>query len=439
MEENKQAHYVHCFAHRLQLVIVSSLKSNGIVGSFFDHLIMIVNVVGASCKRKDDLLQKHYEDLVARIERGEVSTGKGKNQEKSLARPGDTRWGSHYKTIIRVVDMWDAVIEVLEAIFDDGVDLKSKSTSSSLIEKMASYDFVFIAHFMLQLLGKTNVLSKELQQKNQNIGNVVDLVKTVKTDLEKYRNDYGWDLLIEEVATFCSKHDIDVPNMMDVKPGRVKRQKTIDGSPKTYYHYFHVDIFLEVIDRRIQEMNNRFTESSSELLMCIASLSPKNPFSNFDVKRLLRLANLYPDDFSSREKFELNEQLRMFITFVKSSPRFSGLQSIEDLAKTLVETEWHTTYKLVYRLIQLALVLPVTTATVERSFSTMKFIKNDLRNKIGEEYLTDCLVCYIEKDVFVKIENEVIMRRFQSMAPRRQRLPPFNDCPSFAASGSNQN
>ncbi|CAH9089888.1 unnamed protein product [Cuscuta epithymum] len=345
LEENKQAHYVHCFAHRLQLVIVSSLKSNGIIGSFFDHLLMIVNVVGASCKRKDDLLQKHYEDLVGRIERGEVSTGKGKNQEKSLARPGDTRWGSHYKTIIRVVDMWDAVIEVLEAIFDDGVDLKR----------------------------------------------------------------------------------------------RVKRQKTVDGSPKTYLHYFHVDIFLEVIDRLTQEMNNRFTETSSELLMCIASLSPKDSFSNFDVKRLLRLAELYPDDFSSRDKFELNEQLRVFITFVKSSPQFLGLQTIGDLAKTLVGTEWHTTYKLVYRLIQLALVLPVTTATVERSFSTMKYIKNDLRNKIGEEYLTDCLVCYIEKDIFVKIDNEVIMRRFQSMAPRRQRLPPLNDSPSVDASCSNQN
>ncbi|CAH9107667.1 unnamed protein product, partial [Cuscuta epithymum] len=45
LEENKQAHYVHCFAHRLQLVIVSFLKNNGIVGSFFYHLIMIVNVV----------------------------------------------------------------------------------------------------------------------------------------------------------------------------------------------------------------------------------------------------------------------------------------------------------------------------------------------------------------------------------------------------------
>ncbi|CAH9099890.1 unnamed protein product [Cuscuta europaea] len=105
----------------------------------------------------------------------------------------------------------------------------------------------------------------------------------------------------------------------------------------------------------------------------------------------------------------------------------------------MVETEWHTTYKLVYRLIQLTLVLPVTTATVERSFSTLKFIKNDLRNKIGEEFLTDSLVCYIEKNIFVKVENEDIMRRFQSIAPRRHKLPYLNISPSFDAPVANQN
>jgi hypothetical protein len=38
---------------------------------------------------------------------------------------------------------------------------------------------------------------------------------------------------------------------------------------------------------------------------------------------------------------------------------------------------------LVYRLIELALILPVATATVERAFSAMKIIKTELRNKMG--------------------------------------------------------
>ena len=37
--------------------------------------------------------------------------------------------------------------------------------------------------------------------------------------------------------------------------------------------------------------------------------------------------------------------------------------------------------------------------------------------------MTDCLVVYIEKDIFVKIENNVILRRFQNMSSRRIQLP----------------
>ena len=43
----------------------------------------------------------------------------------------------------------------------------------------------------------------------------------------------------------------------------------------------------------------------------------------------------------------------------------------------------NTTFALVYRLIELALILPVATATAERAFSAMKIIKIDTQNKMG--------------------------------------------------------
>ena len=92
----------------------------------------------------------------------------------------------------------------------------------------------------------------------------------------------------------------------------------------------------------------------------------------------------------------------------------------------MVETRKHTLYPLVYLLIELALVLPVATATVERVFSAMKFIKTDLRNKMRDEWLNDCMVVYIEKEIFATIENEAILQRFQKMQSRRIQLPPLS-------------
>ena len=50
------------------------------------------------------------------ISSGEISTVKGKNQERSLPRPANTRWGSHHKTLVRLVELFSIVIEVLEYI-----------------------------------------------------------------------------------------------------------------------------------------------------------------------------------------------------------------------------------------------------------------------------------------------------------------------------------
>jgi hypothetical protein len=80
----------------------------------------------------------------------------------------------------------------------------------------------------------------------------------------------------------------------------------------------------------------------------------------------------------------------------------------------------------VYRLIELVLILPVATASVERIFSAMSLIKTDLRNKMGDEWLNDLMICYTEKHIFRSISNEKIIRRFEDMKKRRMLLPTNN-------------
>ena len=87
-----------------------------------------------------------------------------------------------------------------------------------------------------------------------------------------------------------------------------------------------------------------------------------------------------------------------------------------------MSTRKYETYPLVYLLVKLALTLLVATATVERSFSTMKYIKNELRNRMRDQWMNDCLVMYIEKDVACSIDNKTIMQRFQNMKTHRRQL-----------------
>ncbi|XP_047978791.1 zinc finger MYM-type protein 1-like [Salvia hispanica] len=177
LKENPSAKYIHCFAHQLQLVVVNVTKAHGAVSDFFTIVTMIVNTCGSSCKRKDKLRQLEHEKLVEGLESGEIKSGRGLNQETSLKRPGDTRWGSHFTTLLRLKSKWSSIIEVLENVFEDGSNKDNSGISKTLVMKMVSYDFVFILHLMIELLGTTNDLSTILQLGDQNIVQATSLIQ----------------------------------------------------------------------------------------------------------------------------------------------------------------------------------------------------------------------------------------------------------------------
>ena len=118
----------------------------------------------------------------------------------------------------------------------------------------------------------------------------------------------------------------------------------------------------------------------------------------------------------------LDNQLKTYMHDMKSTKKFSAFRRVGQLVEKLVEMKKNVSYPLVYSLVTLALILLVATATVERAFSAMNIIKNRLRNQIGDQWMNDCLVTYIEKDIFKTIECEEIMQRFQNMKNRRGQL-----------------
>ncbi|XP_024984022.1 uncharacterized protein LOC112519935 [Cynara cardunculus var. scolymus] len=147
-----------------------------------------------------------------------------------------------------------------------------------------------------------------------------------------------------------------------------------------------------------------------------------NTFDFFKVSDLLKLSELYHQDFSHMERIALEKQLNMYYLIVRQDERFANLSGIAELARLLAESKKHKTYPLVSRLLKLALVLPVATATVERCFSAMKIVKSDLRNKISDEFLNAAMICTIEKEALLTVSNDDVITQFQKMKSRRAQL-----------------
>jgi hypothetical protein len=213
LNECPYAYYVHCMAHQLQLALVAASREVHEVHNFFQHAILIINVVSASPKRNDELLANQAAEIEREIELGELDTGKGANQIGSLQRPGDTRWSSHFKSIQSLLKMFGATVAVLRSVATDrSVSKYSRGDAAGALKIIMSFDFVFILHLMEKIMKITDVLCQTLQRKSIDILNALDSVSNTKVLLGKLRED-GWESLLEEVQSFCVKHDIEVPDL----------------------------------------------------------------------------------------------------------------------------------------------------------------------------------------------------------------------------------
>ena len=114
-----------------------------------------------------------------------------------------------------------------------------------------------------------------------------------------------------------------------VAQGRSQRK----AQKVTNLHHYRVEVFYTVIDRQLSELNDRFNEVNSELLLYVASLSPDNSFSSFDKQKLLRFAKFYPRDFCGRELLALEDRLDIYVNEMRSNSEFCQLKGIGNLAK----------------------------------------------------------------------------------------------------------
>jgi hypothetical protein len=381
MDECPSAYYVHCFAHQLQLTLVAVAKENPDCVWFFEQLRFVLNILGNSCKKTQMLRVAQAQRIIEELELGDIESGKGLNQEMGLGRPADTRWGSHYKTVMHVLSLYPSIRKVLIMVGNDRSFGAECANAQTVLTIFQSYEFVFMAHLMQTVLGFTADLNHALQKRDQDIVNAVELILLTKFQLNQLRQDPGWDDFLQEVQSFCVKHKIKIPDM-DSFYRPVGRDRRFFIKIKNL-HRFHVDMFLSVIDRQLQEINERFDEVNTDLLLCMAAFSPLDNFANWDKDRdkLIKLAQFYPNDFSKTKINNLPLALKFFLTDVRMNKKFKKVKSLADLSIMIVKEKIQNRHVVVYKLLKLVLVLPVATASVERIFSAMNYVKNKLRNR----------------------------------------------------------
>jgi hypothetical protein len=164
----------------------------------------------------------------------------------------------------------------------------------------------------------------------------MQLIHDVKSRLNTLRES-GWDDLFEEAKQFCAAKSIPVPDMSAEIPVRGRSRR--DGLTVTNLHHYRAEIFYVLVDKICAEMNHRFSEATTEVLLCFSCLDPSNSFSKFDVNKLARLAEIYDADFSDHDRGIIREQLETYVLQVRRHAAFANCTNIESLATKMVATE----------------------------------------------------------------------------------------------------
>ena len=147
---------------------------------------------------------------------------------------------------------------MLKYVEDEGCSSSSQCQASGIRVYLQSFDFVFHLHLMLKILGITNLLSKALQRKDQDIVNAMLLVKSTSTTLQNMRAE-GFDAHMSEVTSFCEENRIQMLDMEGVYINPRNRRQTGTISNR---HFYEFSCFNMILDMLNVEFGDRFSIAS---------------------------------------------------------------------------------------------------------------------------------------------------------------------------------
>ena len=383
----EQAVYVHCHAHRLNLVLVDTAKSIREAADFFSLLQRLyVFLSGSYVHNKWKKVQK---DMYP-----------GQDQFE-LHRLSDTRWACRYFACRTICKRLPAIFRVLDEIVDE-------TNPDRLVDARglrAQLDFRFLAMLTLfnMILGKTHSASNILQGTELDLAKASDVIEVLKEEMKEYRKEEDQlDSLWQTIVDFAERCCIETPKQgEEISKRRSQAPLRLQDSVLTLGRVqqrsestkeaFRVNIFYPILDSIYAELERRFANVNCSIMRGIQGLNPKSAkfLCMSDLKPFAEAYGLNSEDLLH----ELHQAKRLVERKVKE-----GLPRPESVLQFTCEIEpYKEAFHELYRLCKIAVIVPVTSAASERSFSSLNLIKSYLRNAMSDKRLSNLGVINIEK------------------------------------------
>ncbi|XP_034092482.1 uncharacterized protein LOC117559868 [Gymnodraco acuticeps] len=290
-----------------------------------------------------------------------------------------------------------------------------KIEAQSLAEEVGSYRFSIYTVVWYDILSKVKQVSKVMQSVSMQLDIAVDLLRKTKATLEDYRAT-GFASAQIRAKDMCENMDVDAV-LKEKRLRSTKRQFSYEAPDEPMANALkkmEVTFFNRVVDVCITSLNERFehleeVQAKFGVLVNFPEL-PRNELT----KQCQTLSNtLSSGGQSDIDGKELALELMNFPTL--PSPTMTTLELLVFLErKNLREV-----YPNMWVALRIAVTMPVTVASAERSFSKLKLIKTYLRSTMVQERLSGLAIISINSDVSRQLSYEDVIDDFAAKKSRR--------------------
>ena len=434
--------YVHCYAHCLNLVISDAAAISVDVVTLFGNLEALYLLFTRSPK-----VHGLFEDV-------QRSQGYA---IRSLKRLNTVRWSAREMCLSTFLERYECILQTLDQIQTElSFDLKHRSEAAGLLSSIQTREFMATAFLFNEIFAKTGPLSRYLQSVNMDYAKALALIDSVIASLEGMRS------VPQDIISIMERSVQDSSNIQ-WRTTRVSRRMcrtTQDGEvPESPEESWQRKTFFVALDTILASMRRRFDKNRS-LFETLAIFAPSN-FSDL-VKSGKTAKDLHCTVAEFCDKFHLNTSqcLQELLSFAAVYHRFhsgiptstcpkddllsddAGDDGIEEEDEEVQRTSstsssanpdqvlvnWsfletlhllcNPTYHLydafpeVCKVYSIAVAIPISTCTAERSFSALKRVKTRLRSTMTQERLEDLLMMTVERNILSSLSCDLIIDQF---------------------------
>ena len=396
--------YVHCCNHSLDLVLQEVARDVSLVADALNFVQGVAVVINESSKRK-----QLFESLFGM---DEVVT--------NILGLCPTRWCVRTKAITRVCASYSTLVATLDTLKDDtSVRGETRAKITGLRKQALKGKTFFSLLCCSALFEPCEIVAKTLQSPKASALGALQCANILKERVAALRKDAVMDKVISQVNTCAPKLGLIMPT--DTAPPRVSR------TPARFRHTANPEVPTQAVESAEQRWRREFYEAldlvEAELTRRFDQDSMRIAASRETTIINAAQGTVVFDAQALRLPMQLDtERLQLQLQMLGDIPKNSPCTTVTEVASCLTKLTPQTREMFceVEKFIQLCLSLPISVASSERSFSTLRRLKTWTRSTMTQKRLTHLTLMHVHSDIMDGLDIHAMMREFISVNPERK-------------------